>query len=110
MADLQIHRDHTLGFAGARAVAFQWAEQAEAEFGMACTYEEGELEDAVCFSRSGVSGTLRVTHNRFELDAKLGFLLGAFKASIEAEIVKNLDDLLTANQPKRANSASRKPL
>jgi putative polyhydroxyalkanoate system protein len=108
MADLHVHRDHTLGLAAARAVAFQWAEQAETEFGMACTYEEGEHEDEVCFSRSGVSGTLRVTPNRFELDARLGFLLGAFKERIEAEIVKNLDDLL-ARGGKKPKGASRKP-
>ena len=36
------------------------------------------------------------TGNRFELDAKLGFLLGAFKDRIESEIVKNLDELLAA--------------
>ena len=35
-----------------------------------------------------------------ELDAKLGFLLGAFKDRIESEIVKNLDDLL-AQAPAR---------
>ena len=32
--------------------------------------------------------------DHFELDAQLGFLLGAFKDRIEAEIVKNLDALL----------------
>ena len=36
---------------------------------------------------------------RFELDARLGFLLGAFKDRIESEIVKNLDDLLAKKKP-----------
>ena len=94
MADLQIHREHGLGLAEARKVAFAWAEQAEQEFDMECTYVEGKTEDEVEFSRSGVNGTLRVTKNTFELNAKLGFLLGAFKDRIEAEIVKNLDALL----------------
>jgi putative polyhydroxyalkanoate system protein len=88
-----------LGHAGARKVAYAWAEQAEAEFGMDCTYEEGKTDDTVNFSRSGVHGTLQVHKDRFELDAKLGFLLGAFKERIEAEIVKNLDALL-ASKPK----------
>ena len=70
------------------------AEQAEQEFGMECTYEEGDVEDEVCFKRSGVTGTLKVNKASFELDAQLGFLLGAFKGSIETEIVKRLDDLL----------------
>jgi putative polyhydroxyalkanoate system protein len=94
MADLHILREHTLGFVAARKIAFQWAEQAEGEFGMACTYEEGEALDEVHFTRSGVQGSLKVSQDLFELQAKLGFLLGAFKGAIEAEIVKNLDTLL----------------
>ena len=66
---------------------------------MTCTYEEGKALDEVCFTRSGVQGTLSVTKNKFELNAKLGFLLGAFKARIETEIVKNLDDLLNPVPP-----------
>lgn len=95
MADLHILRGHTLGFTAARKIAFQWAEQAKGEFGMACTYEEGEALDEVHFTRSGVQGSLKVSQDLFELQVKLGFLLGAFKAAIEAEIVKNLDTLLS---------------
>ena len=61
---------------------------------MDCVYKEGGAADEVVFTRSGVNGTLHVTADHFDLDAKLGFLLGAFKDRIEAEIVKNLDDLL----------------
>ena len=61
---------------------------------MACTYEEGDAMDEVTFTRSGVNGTLKVLPHAFELDAKLGFLLGAFRDRIESEIVKNLDALL----------------
>jgi putative polyhydroxyalkanoate system protein len=99
MADIHIRRNHQLGLAGARKIAWQWAEQAESEFGMSCTYEEGGDCDEVCFSRSGVDGTLTVSADHFELDAKLGFLLGAFKERIESEIVKNLDELLAAKKP-----------
>jgi putative polyhydroxyalkanoate system protein len=99
MADIHIEREHQLGMAGARKLAWQWAEQAEAEFDMSCTYEEGKTVDEVQFTRSGVSGCLRVTATGFELDAKLGFLLGAFKERIEAEIVKNLDTLLAGKKP-----------
>ena len=94
MADLHILRKHTLGFAKARKTAFDWAEQVEKELGMACTYEEGKSADLVRFTRSGVQGELHVTKDKFELDAKLGFLLSAFKGRIEAEVVKMLDDLL----------------
>lgn len=99
MAQIHIHREHQLGLAGARKIAWQWAEQAETDFGMACTYEEGDDADEVQFSRSGVSGTLKVSGDHFELDAQLGFLLGAFKDRIEGEIVKNLDELLASKKP-----------
>lgn len=94
MANLHIRREHSLSLAAARKIAMTWAEHAESEFGMECTYEEGSKEDRVTFTRSGVNGVLHVTTDHFDLDAKLGFLLGAFKGKIEAEIVKNLDDLL----------------
>lgn len=100
MASLHIVREHHLGLAAARKIAYTWAEQVEADFGMECTYEEGKAGDVVNFARSGVHGTLQVHKERFELDAKLGFLLGAFKDRIEAEIVKNLDTLL-ASKPKK---------
>jgi putative polyhydroxyalkanoate system protein len=99
MADIHIEREHTLGLAAARKLAWQWAEQAENEFDMSCTYEEGRKADEVQFTRSGVNGCLRVTEDRFVLDARLGFLLGAFKERIESEIVKNLDTLLAAKKP-----------
>lgn len=108
MADIQIQRAHTLGFAAARKLAFQWAEQVETEFDMECTYEEGDSQDVVTFTRSGVNGVLNVTDNSVELSAKLGFLLGAFKGRIEGEIVKNLDALL-ASKPTAAKPATTKP-
>ncbi|AOF87346.1 polyhydroxyalkanoic acid system family protein [Hydrogenophaga sp. RAC07] len=99
MADIHIERDHQLGMGGARKLAWRWAEQAESDFDMSCTYEEGDDCDEVQFTRSGVSGTLKVSADKFELDARLGFLLGAFKERIEGEIVKNLDELLAAKKP-----------
>ena len=102
MANLHILRKHTLGLPAARKIAFKWAEQVEKDFGMACTYDEGSSQDDVAFTRTGVSGSLKVTKDTFELDAKLGFLLGAFKDRIEGEIVKNLDALLAGEEaPKK---------
>ncbi len=102
MPDIRIHRDHTLGLAKARKVAWQWAEQAEQKFDMACTVIEGQTSDTVEFTRSGVSGRLIVAADHFDLEAKLGFLLGAFSKTIEGEITKNLDALLAAPAAKRA--------
>lgn len=94
MANIHILRNHKLGLSAARKVAFKWVEQAESELKMECTYEEGATQDEVSFKRSGVSGTLHVSKDKFELNATLGFLLGAFKDRIEGEIMKNLDALL----------------
>jgi putative polyhydroxyalkanoate system protein len=108
MADIHIEREHALGLPAARRLAWRWAEQAENEFDMSCTYEEGDGCDEVQFTRSGVSGTLKVSGERFELDARLGFLLGAFKDRIESEIVKNLDTLLAAKKPAAKAAAKKK--
>ena len=102
MPDIHIERDHALGLAKARELAFKWAEQAEQKLAMECVYEEGKTADLITFSRSGVNGELRVTKDRFALDARLGFLLGAFKSRIEAEITKNLDLLLKEGDPVKA--------
>ena len=107
MADIHIEREHGMSLAQARKAAFKWAEQAEEKLAMECTYEEGQTADALRFSRSGVSGTLTVTQDRFEIQAKLGFLLGAFKEKIEGEIVKNLDALIAKNAPAAKKPAAR---
>jgi putative polyhydroxyalkanoate system protein len=99
MADIHIEREHGMGLAAARKAAVSWAEQAKSKFDLECSYEEGAAGDEVRFSRSGVSGALGVTGTRFTLDAKLGFLLGAFKERIEAEIARNLDKLVAGTPP-----------
>ncbi len=99
MAEINITRQHGMSMADARKAAFKWAEQAEEKFDMQCTYEEGSTFDACSFTRSGVSGKLLVHKETFELNAKLGFLLGAFKDKIEGEIVKNLDALISNKSP-----------
>lgn len=96
MPDIRIHRDHTLGLAKARKVAWSWAELAEQKFDMACSVLEGETSDTVEFTRIGVNGSLIVAADHFDLHAKLGFLLGAFSKTIERQIEQNLDQLLGA--------------
>ncbi|MEN9418449.1 MAG: hypothetical protein RI988_2069 [Pseudomonadota bacterium] len=108
MPDLKIHRPHSLGLARAREVAWQWAEEAEQKFDMSCTVVEGEDGDTVEFTRTGVSGTLVVTGDHFTLQARLGFLLGAFSKTIETEIQKNLDELLAAAPPPASGRGRRR--
>jgi putative polyhydroxyalkanoate system protein len=106
MAEIRIHREHSLGLKKAREIAWKWAEQVEEKFDMACTVHEGDDEDTVEFTRSGVKGELTVSATRFDLVAQLGFLLGAFKGTIETEIQKELDGLLAA---KTKAPAKKKP-
>ena len=109
MPDIRIHRKHKLGLAKAREVAWQWAEEVEKKFDMDCTVIEGKTTDTVAFKRLGVNGQLIVAADHFELDAKLGFLLGAFSKTIETEIERNLDALLEASaKPAAAKNAPAK--
>lgn len=102
MPDIHIHRDHKLGLAKARKLAWQWAEHVEQKFDLECTVLEGDDSDTVQFERAGVSGELLVAADHFDLQAKLGFLLGAFAKTIEAEIEKELDKLLAAQGGRKA--------
>jgi putative polyhydroxyalkanoate system protein len=106
MPDIRIHRKHKLGLPKAREVAWQWAEEVEKKFDMECSVLEGETSDTVEFTRSGVAGRLIVAADHFDLDAKLGFLLGAFSRTIESEIERNLDDLLAKNAKPAAKKAA----
>jgi putative polyhydroxyalkanoate system protein len=108
MADIKIHREHDLGLSRAREIAWAWAEQAESKFDMSCTVLEGKTSDTVEFVRSGVKGQLIVAPDHFELEAKLGLLLGAFKGQIEREIEGALDALLAAKPATKKKAAPTK--
>jgi putative polyhydroxyalkanoate system protein len=103
MSEIRIRREHELGLAKARKIAWKWAEEVEKKFGMECSVLEGELSDTVAFERSGVHGELIVAPDHFDLVARLGFLLGAFRGTIEREIQSELDTLLA----KSSRAASR---
>ena len=108
MPDIKIRREHSLGLAQARKVAWQWAEEVEKQFDMECTVVEGETSDTVQFTRTGVNGRLIVAADHFDLDAKLGFLLGAFAKTIEGEIQKSLDAQLAKGAKSAAKPAAKK--
>lgn len=97
MAQILIEREHQLGLEQARLTAAQWLKDAEQKFDLRCEYQPGEEADEVSFSRSGLSGTLAVSGTTFRMEAQLGFLLSAFKDRIEAEVQKNLDELIASH-------------
>lgn len=110
MADIRIHREHALGLETARDIARQWARDVESRFDMSCSVLEGEFSDTLTFRRTGVSGELIVAGDHFDLQARLGFLLGAFAGTIEREILKNLDELLgQAARPARGAARASRP-
>jgi putative polyhydroxyalkanoate system protein len=94
MAQLQIHRAHQLGWEGARQLAQDWRVQAEQAYGLQCTQESGEEQESISFARPGLSGRLRVSAQSFELEARLGFLLSAYRDRIESELQQRLDQQL----------------
>lgn len=102
MADIQIEREHGLGLREARQVALTWAAKAEERYALTCRYEQGQHSDQFSFSRPGVKGRLTVTPERFEFQARLGLLLGAFKEKIEDKVLASLDKAM-AHQPAGAS-------
>ncbi len=94
MSNIHIHHEHELGLKKARKVAMDWAEQAEKKLNLNCEYQEGKTFDIVRFERSGVTGTMHVRSDEFEIQAKLGFLFAAFKDRIESEIIETLESRL----------------
>jgi len=108
MAEIHVRREHRLGLAKARKTAWRWAELAEEKFGMECTVIEGDTSDVVEFTRAGVEGRLIVEADSFDLTARLGLLLGAFRHRIEAGIEDNLDDVLAAAAVPKKNAAAKK--
>ena len=91
MSEIHLHRKHALGLKKAKAAAQKVADEMAEHFDMSSEWSGNELH----FSRSGVSGCLRVTKDEVVLDAKLGFLLSAFKPRIEEQVQKNFDRYFT---------------
>ena len=112
MADIHIERVHGMSLAQARRSAQLWAEKARRKFDLQCSYEKGKSDqeaDLLTFTRSGVSGTLTVTGELFELQARLGFMLGAFKDRIESEIVRSLDALIATHSSAHRSAQGQAP-
>ena len=87
MSNITLKRKHTIGLANAKVAAQQVADDLAQEYGMTSRWAGNTLS----FTRSGVDGQLKVTKDEVVLDAKLGFLLSAFRHKIEAHINDNFD-------------------
>lgn len=94
MADIKIQRSHALGMDKARALAQDWMGDAAKQLGLTCNLVQGDEEDTINFERMGVTGQMKVRADAFELETKLGMMMSAFKPLIEAEIDRNLANIL----------------
>lgn len=87
MSELVFKRKHKLGLKKAKAAAQQVADEMHREFDVQTSWEGHTLH----FKRTGVEGRLVVTRDCVELEARLGFLLKAFRPRIEASIHNNFE-------------------
>ena len=105
MPDIQIERNHTLGLPAARAAAQQLMRKVERDFGMECTYDEGEARDVARFGRAGVDGSVEVSADTFRLEATLGMLFANFSDEIERKLSASVDKLLGTAAPPADDNA-----
>lgn len=87
MSEIHIRRPHTIGVKKAKVAAQKVADDLAQEFGVESTWDG----DVLRFAHKGVEGALSVTKDEVVLNAKLGFLLSAFKSRIEAHVNDNFD-------------------
>lgn len=95
MADISIKRAHHSSSADAKKMAEKIAAKLEKDYELKSSWQR----DVLTFTRSGVNGTLAVTVKELHIDVKLGFLMAAFKGSIQGAIEKNLDALIKPAKP-----------
>lgn len=86
MASIDILHPHSKTPAQARKALEGVAGKLSERFDMTFAWQG----DALLFSRSGVDGRINLAPSTLHVTAQLGFLLGALKGPIEAEIRKVL--------------------
>ena len=87
MAELRIRREHRLGLEKARAAAQRVADELASAFQVGSSWDG----DTLRFSRTGVSGVLRVSASDVEVEARLGMLVALLKPQIEERIKRDFD-------------------
>ncbi|VTU21294.1 putative polyhydroxyalkanoic acid system protein [Variovorax sp. PBS-H4] len=94
MPEIHIERSHRLGIEAARAIARKWVSEVEQDYGLSCSYEEGQALDIGRFSRAGIDGSVEVSGDSLKLRATLAGLFAGFSGQIEERLRQKLDDLL----------------
>lgn len=86
MADISIVQAHSLSPAKAREAAQKVADKLARDYQLECEWDENVLR----FERSGVQGALTLAGQQAEMVIRLGFLMSAFSATIEAKVAENM--------------------
>lgn len=87
MFELRLKRKHKLGLKKGKAAAQQVADELEREFAMVSEWDGHTLR----FTRPGVAGSLVVTRDTVEMQARLASLLKAFRPRIEMRVQDYFD-------------------
>lgn len=87
MANLKFERSHGMGITAAREAAQRLADLMTERYAIGCAWDG----DVLRFERSGLRGTLVVSADRIELDARLGVLLAGFRPRIEEQLDQNFE-------------------
>jgi len=90
MPTINMHRNHSLGIEGARAVVEQMAQGLRDDLQANCHWDG----DKLLFDRAGASGTIEAKADSIDLDIELDMTLAMLKGTIEERINTKLDSLL----------------
>ena len=87
MATINIHFPHERSMKEARGAVERVAERMSEKFGIRHGWEGNHLE----FSGSGAKGGITLEKGEVQVTITLGFMLSAFKGSIESEVHRYLE-------------------
>ena len=88
MSSIDIRHAHSLPHAKARKAVQEVADKLAERFGIDYDWNG----DTLNFNRSGVEGRIALLPGQLHVTAQLGFLFGAMKGPIEAEIRRILNE------------------
>lgn len=89
MAAININKGYTMPREELKEQLNELAEKLEQKFQLDCSWQS---DDCLGFKRSGADGQLNIREQDLELRINLGFLLQAFKGTIEQQIQEFIDE------------------
>lgn len=87
MSDLHIEQAHDRDREEVREIVRGLTGQLRDNYSIQSNWTD---DDTVSFSRSGVSGTLKIDNERVVVDMKLGLMARAFKGRIKSELSRQM--------------------